>query len=90
VGGKDARYDVSELQVIVEAVVAVEVEVQGGRAPEVSPPGSENLGAGAVIRGEEGDDLTEDGVGEGADVVGGKSSSSSSPLRSSTARLHLR
>jgi hypothetical protein len=70
VGGKDARYDASDLTVIVEvAVVAFEVEVKGGRAPEVSPPGGEDLGAGAIFRGEEGDDFPENGVGEGADVV---------------------
>jgi hypothetical protein len=37
--------------------------------PEVTPLGRENLSAGTVLGGEEGDDLTEEGVGEGADSV---------------------
>ena len=72
------------------AVEATAVEVQRGGAPDVPPPGRQDLGAGTFLGGEEGDDLPEDGVGEGADAVGAGSSSSSSPLRSSTARLHLR
>jgi hypothetical protein len=80
VGGEDARDEGSEGMVIVgevvaeagEAVaVAVAVEVEGGGAPEVAPPGGEDLGAGAALGGEEGDDVGEDGVREVADAVDG-------------------
>ena len=55
-------------------MVAFEVEVKRGGTPEVAPPLGEDLGAGAVVGREEGDDLPEDGVGEGADVVDASSS----------------
>ena len=48
---------------------ATAVEVERGGEPEVAPPGREDLGAGAVLDGEEGDDLAEEFVGEGADPV---------------------
>ena len=35
----------------------------------MAPLGSENLGAGAFVGGEEGDDVAEDGVGEAAGAV---------------------
>jgi hypothetical protein len=77
VGGEDARDEGSEGMVIVGEVVAeageavaVAVEVEGGGAPEVAPPGGEDLGAGAALGGEEGYDVGEDGVREVADAVG--------------------
>jgi hypothetical protein len=76
VGGEEARDEGSEGavvifgQVVVEAVEAVAVEVEGGGAPEVAPPGRKDLGADAVLGGEEGDDVGEDGVREVADAVG--------------------
>lgn len=36
----------------------------------MAPPGREDLGASALVGGEAGDDLAEDGVGEVADAVG--------------------
>jgi hypothetical protein len=39
----------------------------------VAPAGREDLGAGAVLGGEEGDDVAEDGVGEVADAIGASS-----------------
>lgn len=36
----------------------------------MAPPGREDLAAGALVGGEAGDDLAEDGVGEVADAVG--------------------
>jgi hypothetical protein len=79
VGGEDARDESREAIVVVGEVVAeageaVAVEVEGGGAPEVAPPGGEDLGAGAVLCGEEGDDVGEDGVREVADAVGGGAS----------------
>jgi hypothetical protein len=47
----------------------IAVEVERGRAPEVAPPGGEDLGASAFLGGEEGDYLTEDLAGEAADAV---------------------
>jgi len=47
----------------------VEVEVEGGGAPDVAPLGGDGLCAAAFIGAQEGDDLTEDGVREAADVV---------------------
>jgi hypothetical protein len=37
--------------------------------PEATPSGREDLDAGAVLGGEEGDDLAEDGVGQVTDAV---------------------
>ena len=45
------------------------VEVEGGGAPEGTPPVRENGGAGGVLCGEGGDDGGEDFVGEEADKV---------------------
>jgi hypothetical protein len=76
VGGEEARDEGSEGavvifgQVVVEAVEAVTVEVEGGGAPEVAPPRRKDLCADAVLGGEEGDDVGEDGVREVADAVG--------------------
>jgi hypothetical protein len=47
----------------------IEVEVERRRAPEVAPPLGEDLGATALLDGEEGDYLSEDLVGEAADAV---------------------
>jgi hypothetical protein len=75
VGGEEARDEGSEGavvifgQVVVEAVEAVTVEVEGGGAPEVAPPRRKDLCADAVLGGEEGDDVGEDGVREVADAV---------------------
>jgi len=46
-----------------------DVEVERGGAPEMAPPGGEDLGAGGILGGEERDDLTQNGVGEEADSV---------------------
>ena len=67
VGGNDSRHHAGEPVLLVGETTAVEVERRG--APDVAPPGREDLGAGAVLGAEEGDDLTEDGVGEVADAV---------------------
>jgi hypothetical protein len=75
VGGEDA-IDESDVgivlsgEVVAEAGQAVAVEVEGGGAPEVAPPGSEDLGTGAVLCGEKGDDVGEDRLREVADAVG--------------------
>jgi hypothetical protein len=71
VGGKDARDDAIEEIPVGGEVTAVKVKRR--RAPEVAPLGSEDLGAGAFLGGEERDDLAEDSVGEGADAVGASS-----------------
>lgn len=49
-----------------------EIQVKRSGAPEMVPPWREGLGTGAVLGGEEGDDLAEDGVGEVADGVFGR------------------
>lgn len=64
VGGEDAGHDAG---VIIGEIAAVEVE-RGG-APEVSPPGGEDLGACGLLGWEEGDDVAQYGVGEAADVA---------------------
>lgn len=46
------------------------LEVERRRAPERPPPAREDLGAGAVLGGEERDDAAEDLVGEAADQIG--------------------
>jgi hypothetical protein len=47
------------------------VEVERVRAPDVAPPGCKYLGVGALLGGEQGDDLVEDSVGYQADAIGG-------------------
>jgi hypothetical protein len=64
---------------------ATAVEVERGGAPEVAPPGGEDLGARAVFGGEEGDYLTEEVVGEVADAV----HASSIFARSGSLHFHL-
>jgi len=49
--------------------VGAEVQVERSGAPDVAPPGGEDLRAGAVLGGEAGDDVAEDGVGKVADAV---------------------
>ena len=69
--GEDARHDgVEVLPVFAEPVV---VEVERGGAPEVAPPGGEDLRAGAFLGGQERDDVLEDAVRKVADTVGGAS-----------------
>jgi hypothetical protein len=46
-----------------------EVDVERSEAPYVAPPRGEHLRAGTILSGEEGDDLTEDGVKQEADAV---------------------
>lgn len=46
-----------------------EVQVEGSGAPHVAPQGGEGLRASAVLCGEAGDDVAEDGVRKAADVV---------------------
>lgn len=60
--------DDADLDLLVGGEAGV-VEVERGGEPEVAPSGGERLGADGVLGGEEGDDLTEDGVGEAADAV---------------------
>jgi len=62
VGGEDAGDGIDG-----EGVAAVKVE-RGG-APEMAPPGGEDLGAGGILGGEARDDLTQNGVAEAADSV---------------------
>lgn len=46
-----------------------EIEVERGvAAPDTAPAGRQDLGAGAFVQGEEGDDFAEDDVGEVADA----------------------
>lgn len=74
VGGKDARHETTEFICIPMATAtgdqgaAIDVE-RGGGAPDVAPPGSQDLGADAVVDGEEGDDVAEDAVREVAEAV---------------------
>ena len=69
-GGEDARDEAIEIAVVGwDWEEAAAVEVERGGAPEVAPPGREDLGAGAVLGGEEGDDLAQDSVGDLADAV---------------------
>jgi hypothetical protein len=51
VGGEDAGDDIDGAKVTA-------VEVERGGAPEMAPPGSEDLGAGGILGGEERDNLT--------------------------------
>lgn len=46
-----------------------EVDVERSGAPYVAPPRGEHMRAAPILGGKEGDDLTEDGVGQEADVV---------------------
>lgn len=46
-----------------------EVQVEGSGAPHVAPPGGEDLRASAVLGGEAGDDVAEDGERKAADVM---------------------
>jgi len=62
VGGEDAGDDIDGAKVTA-------VEVERGGAPEMAPPGGEDLGAGGILGGEERDDLTHNGVREAADSV---------------------
>lgn len=94
VGGKDAGDDVGA-DFIPAGGELTAVEIKRGGEPEVAPPGREDSGAGAFLGGEEGDDVAEHGVGEGADVVGASSvflhtgRGRSPPLRARTPRIHL-
>ena len=76
VGGKDVRDD-GNAGIDVRGQAAggelTVVEIERGGAPEVAPPGREDLGAGAVLDGEEGDDVAEVIVVEVADAVDGSS-----------------
>jgi hypothetical protein len=72
VGGKDVRYNTcSVLRAPMGEVTTV--EVKRGGAPEMAPPGREDLGAASFLGGEERDDVAEDGIGEVADAVGASS-----------------
>ena len=62
VGGEDAGDDIDGAKVTA-------VEVERGGAPEMAPPGGEDLGAGGILGGEARDDLTQNGVAEAADSV---------------------
>jgi hypothetical protein len=48
---------------------ATTVEIKRSGTPEVAPPGRQDSGTGAVLGGEEGDDLAEDGVWEVSDAI---------------------
>jgi len=65
VGREDAGHDA----IVVVVVCAREIEVERGGAPDVAPPGGEDLDADGVGDGEAGDDLAEDAVREDADQV---------------------
>ena len=67
VGGENARYGV--IEALLDEQERTVVKVERGGAPEVAPPGREDLGAGAVLGGEEGDDGAEDVIGEFADEI---------------------
>jgi len=48
--------------------VGVEVEVERSGAPDLAPAGGEDLRAGTILGGKKGDDVSEDGVREAADL----------------------
>ena len=60
--GKDLGDD-GDAVVLPPGEAAVDDEVERGGAPEVAPPGGEDLGAGAFPGGEERDDVAENVVG---------------------------
>lgn len=60
---------------------AASLEVEGCRAPEGAPPGREDLGAGTLLGGKEGDDAAQDLVREKADQICASYSSSASRRR---------
>ena len=66
VGREDSGH---EALVVIVVVWGTKIEVDRGGAPDVAPPGGEDLDADGVGGEEAGDDLIEDGVREDADQV---------------------